>query len=111
MSDVKVARFEFGMARILGDQPVQSRRSLLQSMYPELREGADWTAAIDLNFRDQPTMNINSFVRRVRRAFGIQTTHVWRRDDRGLVSCAETQEMSLMERSTSFRGPPEHIFS
>jgi len=64
-SDVEVARFEYRVAGILGDQPVQSRRSLLQSMYPELREGADLTAAIDIILHEQPTMDINSFVRRV----------------------------------------------
>jgi len=90
---------------------MQSRRSLLQSMYPELREGAALTAAIDVILREQPSTNINSLVRRVRRALDIPTTHVWRRDDRGVVSCVETQEMSLTKRSTSFRGPPEHLWS
>jgi len=48
-SDVEVARFEYGIAEILGDQPVQSRRALLRSMHPELIEGAELTAAIDVH--------------------------------------------------------------
>jgi len=80
-------------------------------MYPELREAAELTAAIDNNLREQPTMDIHSFVRRIRRALRINTTHVWRRDSRGVVSCVEMQEMSPVERSTSFRGPPEHIWT
>jgi len=66
---------------------VQSRRSLLHSMYPELREGAD-------NLREQPTMDIHSFMRRVRRVLRVHTSHVWRRDDRCVVSCVEMQDMS-----------------
>jgi len=101
-SDLEVARYDYDIAGTLGEQPLQSRRSLLQSMYPELRVGETLTAAFEVNLREQPTSNINSFERRVRRALEIPTTHIWRRDDRGVVSCVETQEMSLMERSTSF---------
>jgi len=79
---------------------VQSRRALLRSMYPELREGRELTAAIENTLRDQPKRDFHSFVRRVRRALNVTTTHV--------VSCVEMQErdMSLVERFTSFRGPP-----
>jgi len=80
-------------------------------MYPELREGAALTAVIEVILRVQPATTISSLVRRVQRALEIPTTHVWQRDDRGVVSCVETQEMSVTERSTSFRGPPEHIWS
>jgi len=102
-NDVEVARFEHSVAGILGDQPLQSHRSLLQSMDPELREGAALTAAIEVILREQPATNINSFVRRVRRALDIQTTHVWRRDDRGVVLCVATQGPHLLEdpRNTS----------
>jgi len=57
-SDIEIARFEYGVAGTLRDQPLQSRRSLLQSMYTELREKAALTAAIDVNLHKQPTMNI-----------------------------------------------------
>ena len=110
-NDVEVARFEHGVVGILGERPLQSRRSLLLSMYPELREETDLTAAIEVILREQPASSIHSFVRRVRRALKIQTTHVWRRDDRGMVFCVETQEMNLIERSTSFRGPPENLWT
>jgi len=110
-SDLEVARFEHGVVGMLGERPLQSRRSLLLSMYPELREGTDLTAAMEVILREQPASSIHSFVRRIRRALKIQSTHVWRRDDRGVVSCVETREMSLIEQSTSFRGPPENLWT
>jgi len=78
-------------------------------MYPELREGAELTAAIEDTLREQPTRDATSFVRR--RALKVTTTHVWQRDNLGVISCVETQEMSQVERSTSFRGSTEHIWT
>jgi len=101
----------YGIAGILGEEPVQSRRLLLSSMYPELREGAELTAVIENTLREQSTRDVHSFVRKVRRALKVTTIHVWRRDSRCVVSCVETQDMSQVERSTSFRGPPEHIWT
>jgi len=46
----EVARFDYDIDGTLGAEPMQLRRTLLRSMYPELREGAELTAAIDNNF-------------------------------------------------------------
>jgi len=50
------------------------------------------TAAIESTMRNQ---DLNSFLRRIQRAVNVTTTHIWRRDMLGVVSCVETQERDM----------------
>jgi chromosome segregation ATPase len=112
-ADLAIATADYGLSGSLGDNAIAVRDMLLRLIFPQLRVGEAWSAAVERVLREQPTTCVYQFFHRVRREMNVLNTHTWKRDIMGVLECIAIPErnMTPLQQSISFRGPPEHIWT
>jgi len=108
--DTMIARAQHGIGGNYGDRRIESRLSLLLSLYPELQYDV-----LDRHARNYtPTRDVFEFFYRIRMdRSNARYMHVWRRDYEGSLQCVKIPRESVTsdEYASSFVGHPESIWS
>jgi hypothetical protein len=110
IGDTIVARAQHGIIGNYGDRPIESRLSLLLSLYPELQNDR---LEID-TLTEQPTRDVFEYFYNIRMdRSNARYMHVWRRNYEGSLQCVKIPRESVTrnEYSSSFVGHPESIWS
>jgi len=59
--DLEMVRADHGISGSLGDLAAVVRDMLIRSIFPQLRVGVGWTAAVDQVLRNQTTSCVHNF--------------------------------------------------